>query len=501
MGIKISSIDNVSESTKVAIKRKSAQNLPNNPSEKGYSAEEIKRRFYQPILDAANSAIAEIDRVVNDVNDRLAEIGVGINDYIDTTDIKEPYKVKFNENNWVYNNELLLFECKVSVDEHEIENYEDIGVDMFLIDENGNYIQVNQFVVSLNGDVRFYHESSSAGYANIYVKREGLISSGKIVDVNNITGLAKVALTNNFEDLDNVPDLNLAKRNEITIAEILDGTKIVEKAKSAEMSTIAESATYATSSGSSNNSIFANNATKAQQDDSGNVIVKTYAKQNGSYPGMAVGNANRATQDADGNNFVDTYAKKDGTYLDMIVGYSRTAAQDVNGNNIYATYAKKDGTYENMIVGKSYNANVAESSNKLNGQDSNYYLNYDNLYNKPQIPSDNIELNNGAGYISSGQITSGDANWGVKLSNGLIINWGANIIPTTNGIKVNFAIPFTRTDYVVAGSANQINNKQIRAMAATEQHINYFMLYGQYSEDNSGLTGNDVPYSWIAIGQ
>lgn len=38
-------INNVSQATKSAIARKSAQSLPHNPSEKGYSAEEIKRRI------------------------------------------------------------------------------------------------------------------------------------------------------------------------------------------------------------------------------------------------------------------------------------------------------------------------------------------------------------------------------------------------------------------------------------------------------------------------
>ena len=50
MPININKIKNVSAVTKSAISRKSAQTLPNNPSEQGYSAEEIKRRFYQPIF-------------------------------------------------------------------------------------------------------------------------------------------------------------------------------------------------------------------------------------------------------------------------------------------------------------------------------------------------------------------------------------------------------------------------------------------------------------------
>jgi hypothetical protein len=57
----ITKIKKVSSETRNAVARKSAQTLPNRPSEQGYSAEEIKRRFYQPILDAANSAFASFN--------------------------------------------------------------------------------------------------------------------------------------------------------------------------------------------------------------------------------------------------------------------------------------------------------------------------------------------------------------------------------------------------------------------------------------------------------
>jgi len=61
-------IQNISAETKSAIQRKSAYSLPNNPTDSGYKANDIRNAFYKPIIDAANSALTEIDRVVNELN-------------------------------------------------------------------------------------------------------------------------------------------------------------------------------------------------------------------------------------------------------------------------------------------------------------------------------------------------------------------------------------------------------------------------------------------------
>lgn len=99
---------------------------------------------------------------------------------------------------------------------------------------------------------------------------------------------------------------------------------------------------------------YINNA--ASEDDDGNIISTTYAKQNGTYSGMTVGNATnatKATQDGDGNVISDTYAKQTGTYTGMTVGNAWTAinanyaskanaaGDDLDGNGIIETYAKK----------------------------------------------------------------------------------------------------------------------------------------------------------------
>lgn len=64
-------IEKISAATKEAIKRKSAYSLPNRPSEQGMKPEDIKRAFYQPMVDVTNSCLTEIDRVINEVNKTL----------------------------------------------------------------------------------------------------------------------------------------------------------------------------------------------------------------------------------------------------------------------------------------------------------------------------------------------------------------------------------------------------------------------------------------------
>lgn len=61
-------IQKISESTKNSIRQKSVYNLPDRPSDYGMTTTDIKKAFYQPIIDMNNSALSEIDRVVEEVN-------------------------------------------------------------------------------------------------------------------------------------------------------------------------------------------------------------------------------------------------------------------------------------------------------------------------------------------------------------------------------------------------------------------------------------------------
>ena len=64
----------ISAETAAAIKRKSAYNLPDRPTERGMKPDEIKRAFYGPITDANNSVISELSRVIDEVNEVVAGV-------------------------------------------------------------------------------------------------------------------------------------------------------------------------------------------------------------------------------------------------------------------------------------------------------------------------------------------------------------------------------------------------------------------------------------------
>lgn len=64
----------ISAEALAAIKRKSAFNLPDRPSERGMKPAEIKSALYAPITDSENSVIAELSRVIGELNLVLAQI-------------------------------------------------------------------------------------------------------------------------------------------------------------------------------------------------------------------------------------------------------------------------------------------------------------------------------------------------------------------------------------------------------------------------------------------
>ena len=68
-------INKVSKETKNKILTKSAKGLPDNPSAMGMKPEEIKMAFYAPITDANSGLIGEIDRVVEEVNQAIENLG------------------------------------------------------------------------------------------------------------------------------------------------------------------------------------------------------------------------------------------------------------------------------------------------------------------------------------------------------------------------------------------------------------------------------------------
>lgn len=73
----------ISAEVAAAIKKKSAFNLPDRPSERGMKPDEIKRALYAPITDNENSVLAELGRVIDDTNAALEGIAKVIEDKIE----------------------------------------------------------------------------------------------------------------------------------------------------------------------------------------------------------------------------------------------------------------------------------------------------------------------------------------------------------------------------------------------------------------------------------
>ncbi len=67
-------INKVSNATKEALRNKSAFGLPNNPTDRGYTATQIKEAIYKPVIDTADSIVNEIDRVVEETNQAINAI-------------------------------------------------------------------------------------------------------------------------------------------------------------------------------------------------------------------------------------------------------------------------------------------------------------------------------------------------------------------------------------------------------------------------------------------
>ena len=58
----------VSDETKEKIRKLSAESLPINPSAKGMKPEEVKKAFYEPIIDGSTSILKELQRIIDEAN-------------------------------------------------------------------------------------------------------------------------------------------------------------------------------------------------------------------------------------------------------------------------------------------------------------------------------------------------------------------------------------------------------------------------------------------------
>lgn len=63
-------VNPISNTRKTEIEKKTAQSLPDNPSQRGYTPEIIKKR----LSGAVTELITEINRIVNETNNQLVNI-------------------------------------------------------------------------------------------------------------------------------------------------------------------------------------------------------------------------------------------------------------------------------------------------------------------------------------------------------------------------------------------------------------------------------------------
>ena len=102
-------IKKVSQETKKVIRENSVLALPNRPSEKGYTAQQLKEYFTNLVLGDTGSSLAELDRVVQEINDLIGSIeDTTVQKYVVDTVVgkfveQAPYvSLKFEDNKLKY---------------------------------------------------------------------------------------------------------------------------------------------------------------------------------------------------------------------------------------------------------------------------------------------------------------------------------------------------------------------------------------------------------------
>lgn len=332
-------VNKVSESTKNAILRKSAQTLPNRPTEQGYTAEEIKQRLYKPLIDNTFSAITEIDRIVDEINDELDTKSTTIEDFINNSKISANYKRPFSASDWVLDATSGLYKFQIPKTDHLVEDYREIRTTMYIINKDGEYQQVNQYTISTTGTVTAYSDAKVAGVILVGINKDAYIMSDVKTDVNLIVGLADVAKTGSFNDLKDKPDYSQLEVNEQNIANILSGSLMVGRAANADSAT---EATYAATAGHASDADSALLAEKAKADEDGYNFKAKYCRNDSTYPNLTAGYAIRARNDEDGNSIKENYVKQTGTYANLTAGRATQADNaTLAANATLATTAQK----------------------------------------------------------------------------------------------------------------------------------------------------------------
>ena len=120
---------------------------------------------------------------------------------------------------------------------------------------------------------------------------------------------------------------------------------------------------------------------------------------------------------------------KEGTTNKAWLQWHGTNGYVVLGNNEDNTGIRLDNQLKVTRDGFATNHQVWDAGNdgagsgldadKLDGQQGSYYLNYNNLSNKPTIPTNNNQLTNGAGYITSAALAGASDGGNAALLDGI----------------------------------------------------------------------------------
>jgi len=141
-----------------------------------------------------------------------------------------------------------------------------------------------------------------------------------------------------------------------------------------------------------------------------------------------------------------TTARVDGKFLQYQSSTGKWIGADASGGGGAGDYASVAG-----IATFATTAGVSTNSTKLNDQVASYYLDYNNFTNTPIIPTNNNQLTNGAGYITT---SFTDTN---QLTNGAgFITSSDSITGTASGLSGSPDIAITNITGIAASFTGNV---------------------------------------------
>ena len=193
------------------------------------------------------------------------------------------------------------------------------------------------------------------------------------------------------------------------------------------------------------------------------------------------------------------HTSQSGTEYMMISQDDHTFISATAGSNVYIRNGGNDATNQ-LIVGSGNNAltwrgnKVFHSGNDgassgldsdlLDGQHGSYYLDYDNFYNTPTIPTNNNQLTNGAGYITAtltneqvqdivGGMVSGNTESGITVtyqdSDGTL---DFSVASQTDNNFTN--ADHSKLDGIESGATADMSNSEIKTAYEANSNTNAF---------------------------